>query len=200
MCGRYSFALEDALIKERFGVTVHTAIYKARYNCAPTQTLPVITNVQPGELSFFRWGLVPFWAKKVPVGYSMINARAETLEEKPSYREAFLKRRCLVPADAFYEWKKNGVKVPYRISVEGEAAFAMAGLWEHWNRPQGGILYSFTIITTPPNAVVAPIHDRMPAILAREDEHRWLTEEDPEVLKGMLRPYTEGKMCGEVVK
>jgi putative SOS response-associated peptidase YedK len=194
MCGRYSFALEDELIKERFGVTVRTAIYKARYNCAPTQELPVITNLYPHELSYFRWGLIPYWAKEVPTGYSMINAKAETVDEKPSYKAAFRKRRCLVPADGFYEWKKNGTKIPYKIVVQDEPAFAMAGIWDTWNNPNGEKIHSFSIITTDPNDVVAPIHDRMPAILRKEDEQRWLSEENPDVLLSMLKPYPDGKM------
>ena len=194
MCGRYSFALEDELIKERFGVTVKTAIYKARYNCAPTQELPVITNVYPHELSYFRWGLIPYWAKEIPTGYSMINAKAETVDEKPSYKQSFRKRRCLVPADGFYEWKKNGTSIPFRIVMKNEPAFAMAGIWDTWDDPDGKAIHSFSIITTDPNDVVAPIHNRMPAILRREDEARWLTEEDPDVLKAMLKPFPGDEM------
>lgn len=189
MCGRYSFAVEDELIKERFGVSVRSAIYKARYNCAPSQELAIISNEDPGELQFFRWGLIPFWAKDPKIGYKMINAKAETLAEKPSFRNAFRKRRCLVPADGFYEWKKNGDKIPYRIVLDRGDPFSMAGIWERWNSSDGEIVHSFSIITTEPNELMAPIHNRMPVILMPDAEKRWLEEADETILQGLLRPY-----------
>ncbi|NQV03187.1 MAG: SOS response-associated peptidase, partial [Bacteroidia bacterium] len=150
MCGRYSFAIEDELIKERFGVSVRSAIYKARYNCAPSQELAIISNHDPKELQFFRWGLVPFWAKDPLIGNKLINAKAETITEKPSFRNAFRHRRCLVPADGFYEWEKNGTKTPYRIIMKNDAPFAMGGIWEKWVSSDGEIIHSFSIITTEP--------------------------------------------------
>jgi len=118
MCGRYSFAILDDLIEQRFGIRVRTAIYKARYNCAPTQDLAVITGENPEELRFYRWGLIPYWAKDPDIGNRMINARSETITEKPSFKHAFKSRRCLVPADSFYEWKRDKEKMPYRILMK----------------------------------------------------------------------------------
>jgi putative SOS response-associated peptidase YedK len=174
MCGRYSFILEDEMIKERFGVTVRSAVYKARYNCAPGQKLAVISNESPGELSLYRWGLIPYWAKDPKVGYKMINARAETVLEKPSFKNPFHNRRCLVLSDGFYEWRKETVKTPFRITRKDGAAFAMAGIWDKWTNPQGEIIHSFSILTTGPNELMAKIHDRMPVILDRENETKWI--------------------------
>jgi putative SOS response-associated peptidase YedK len=176
MCGRYSFAIEDELIKERFGVTVRSAIYKARYNCAPAQDLAVISNDAPDTLRFFRWGLIPFWAK-------------ETIREKPSFRNAFKNRRCLVLSDGFYEWKKDKDKTPYRIMMKGAIPFAMAGIWEKWGSPDGEIIHSFSIITTGPNSLMEKIHNRMPVIIRSEDEKKWLGNPGEETLLDLLRPY-----------
>lgn len=194
MCGRYSFAIDDELIKERFGVSVRSAIYKARYNCAPSQELAVISNDHPDEVQFFRWGLIPFWAKDVSIGNKLINAKAETITEKPSFKNAFRKRRCLVPADGFYEWKKNPAKTPYRITLNSGAPFAMAGIWERWNDGEGELIHSFSIITTKPNELMAPIHDRMPAILLPEDEKRWLYDSSETILLELLKPYPPDQM------
>jgi len=194
MCGRYSFAIEDELIKERFGVSVRSAIYKARYNCAPSQNLAVISNQDPGDLNFFRWGLIPFWAKDPLIGNKLINAKAETIAEKPSFKNAFRGRRCLVPADGFYEWKKNAVKIPYRIVLKSGDPFAMAGIWDKWVSSEGEIIHSFSIITTEPNELVAPIHNRMPVILLPENEKMWLDDPGESTLKGLLKPFPAGLM------
>lgn len=194
MCGRYSFAVVDELIEERFGVRVRTAIYKARYNCAPGQDLAVIAGSNPGELSLFHWGLIPSWAKDRSVGYKMINARSETILEKPSYKNAFRSRRCLIPADSFFEWKKDPGKNPYRILMNDERPFAMAGIWDHWTTSDGEIIYSFSILTTSSNELMSSIHDRMPVILAEADEKRWLTPLSDSELLGMLKPYPAEKM------
>jgi len=194
MCGRYSFAVEDALIRERFGVSVRSAIYKARYNCAPSQTLAVITNRDPGNLQMFRWGLIPFWAKDPAIGNRLINARAETLPEKPSFRSAFSRQRCLIPADGFYEWKAGAVKTPYRITLKEGEPFAMAGLWDRWMDPEGKEIHSFTIITTGPNSLMSMIHNRMPVILHREDEQLWLAESPVTLLADLLKSYPASGM------
>ena len=128
MCGRYSFAVEDELIKERFGVSVRSAIYKARYNCAPSQDLAVISNEEPELLSFFKWGLIPFWAKDPSIGNRMINARAETITEKPSFKHSFRSRRCLVLSDGFFEWDRSGKKQPYRFTLRDKTPFSIAGI------------------------------------------------------------------------
>ncbi len=194
MCGRYSFAVEDELIKERFGVTVRSAIYKARYNCAPSQALAVITNDEPETLNFLRWGLIPFWADDPSIGYRMINAKAETILEKPSYKNAFRNRRCLVPADSFFEWKKDKVRIPYRILLKDKSPFAMAGIWDRWKDKEGNVIQSFSIITTEPNELMEKIHTRMPVILPRACEKIWLGDTGPDELASLLKPYPAEEM------
>ena len=194
MCGRYSFAIEDALILERFGLRVRTAIYKARYNCAPTQNLAVIANESPDELQFFRWGLIPWWAKDASIGNKLINARAETLLEKPSFKNAFRNRRCLVPATGFFEWRRNADKTPYHIMLKSGDPFCFAGLWDKWITAEGEIIHSFTIITTSPNELMEQIHDRMPVILPREQEQRWMSPQPDPSLVELLVPFPAGMM------
>ncbi len=148
-----------------------------RYNIAPSQEAPVVRADAAGGrvLAPMRWGLIPSWAKEAKIGYRMINARAETVAEKPAFRSALRHRRCLVPADGFYEWRKLGtVKQPYRITRADGAPFAFAGLWERWRAPDGGLIDSFTIITTAANELLRPIHDRMPVILDPADHGPWL--------------------------
>lgn len=202
MCGRASLTKTEKELEKRFGATFYREDVERynplpNYNVAPTNYLPVITNRDPQHLQCFRWGLVPFWAKDERVGNRMINARAETLENKPAFRKALLERRCLVPLDGFYEWIKapSGTKVPYRITLREGALFCVAGLWETWQSPAGPILHSFTLITVPPNALLARIHDRMPAILLPEDEQSWLKDDlSPDELLRLLEPYPEDRM------
>jgi putative SOS response-associated peptidase YedK len=193
--------MEDALIRERFGVRVTTAIYKARYNCAPSQSLAVITSDRPDTLHFMRWGLIPSWAKERSIGSKMINARAETVAEKPSFRSAFKSRRCLVPATGFFEWKREGKsKIPYLIRMKEQNGFCFAGLWDCWNSPEGGEIESFTIITTTPNTLMSGIHVRMPVILQRESERQWLgTESGIHDLMPLLKPFPSELMEACVV-
>jgi putative SOS response-associated peptidase YedK len=188
MCGRYSFILEDEMIRERFGVTVRSAIYKARYNCAPTQKLAVISNENPGELSLYRWGLIPFWAKDPAIGNKLINAKSETILEKPSFKNSIKSKRCLVLSDGFYEWKKDEGKTPYRITRRDGSAFAMAGIWDKWISQGSEEIYSFSILTTVPNTLMEKIHDRMPVILDREAEKKWIENTSQEELLSMLKP------------
>jgi putative SOS response-associated peptidase YedK len=168
------------------------ALQQARYNIAPSQQVLVRTHDR-AELQLFRWGLIPFWAKDEKIGYSLINARAETLAKKPAFREALAKRRCLVPADGFYEWWKNADsgKTPFYIRMKTEAPFAFAGLWETWRGPAGELIKSCTIITTPANVLLRPIHDRMPAIMPPKHFQRWLDPEQaaPAVAAELLKPY-----------
>jgi putative SOS response-associated peptidase YedK len=189
MCGRFSFVAEDSLILERFGIRVRTAIYKARYNCAPTQNLAVITNENPDTLQFYRWGLIPPWAKDATIGSKLINARGETVTEKPSFRVAFKNRRCLVPATGFFEWKRNPQKTPFNIGLKNGEPFCFAGLWDQWVSGDDEIIQSFTIITTSPNKLMENIHNRMPVILHREDEQRWITSHPDITLVELLKPY-----------
>lgn len=194
MCGRYSFILEDELIWERFGVRVRTAVYKARYNCAPGQELAVISNEDPRNLQFFRWGLIPSWSKDPGVGNKMINVKSETILEKASFREPFKRRRCLVPADGFYEWRKEKEKTPYRFTLKDGSPFAFAGIWNEWKHPDGQSIRTFSILTTGPNELTGQVHDRMPVILRKEDETNWLSVADEKKLLAMLNPYPAGEM------
>lgn len=196
MCGRYTLIAVASEIEKRFDVAV-SPDYRPTYNAAPTQALPVITDADPGKLSMFQWGLVPSWARDRNIGQKLINARAETLSQKPSFREALIRRRCLVPADGFYEWKKmpGGQKQPYRIHLPGGKLFAMAGLWEIWYDENGEEVRTFTIVTVPANSAVAWLHDRMPVILPRESEREWLEESRnaaPDA--GSLIPVDAGKL------
>ena len=188
MCGRYSFILEDELIRDRFGITVRSAIYKARYNCAPTQKLAVISNENPGELSLYRWGLIPFWAKDPAIGNKLINAKSETILEKPSFKNSFKSKRCLVLSDGFYEWKKDTGKIPYRITRRDGSAFSMAGIWDKWINQDSEEIHSFAILTTVPNSLMEKIHDRMPVILDRETEKKWIENISQEELVSLLKP------------
>jgi putative SOS response-associated peptidase YedK len=194
MCGRFSLTTDEAILNERFRLAGGIEPYVARYNCAPTQKLAVITNEEPGRLSFFRWGLIPFWAKDEKIGNKMINARAESIEEKPSYKNAFRQRRCLVLADGFYEWKTKNGKTPYRITMKDYQPFAMAGIWETWKNPEGKMIHSFSIITTSANELMKSIHERMPVILPPEFEETWLKSDDPREIRGLLQPYESEKM------
>jgi putative SOS response-associated peptidase YedK len=173
---------------------------KPRYNIAPTQ--PVVgvrvpESGAPRELAVFTWGLVPFWAKDPKIGSRMINARSETAAEKPSFRAAFKRRRCLVIADGFYEWQKvNGAKQPHFIHLTGRRPFGIAGLWEHWESEEGSVIESCTLLTTEPNELLRPLHNRMPVILKPEDYDLWL---DPGVqsadrLQPLLKAYAAEEM------
>ena len=172
----------------------------ARYNIAPTQTVPVVLDSEPQEMAQLRWGLIPWWAKDMRIGSSLINARRETVASKPAFREAFKKRRCLIPADGFYEWQRIGDgKVPQHIWMLDREPFAFAGLWERWRDPALGpevdLLRTCTIITTDPNELMAEIHDRMPVILPRESYAEWLSPEtSAEALQSLLRPYPADRM------
>lgn len=190
MCGRYLLTSPLESVQELFAVDERPNL-AARYNIAPTQDVPIVRRTRDGagrELAMVRWGLVPSWAKDLQVGNRMINTRAESIRSRPAFREAFLKRRCLVPADGFYEWRKDGRdRQPWLIRLAGGGLFAFAGLWEVWRDPDGRSVHSCTIATGPANERVAPLHDRMPVILAPDDFGRWL-EADPDEAAMLLRP------------
>lgn len=190
MCGRFSFSPLAKIIEDRFDVKVDNN-YKPRYNIAPSQQVAVISNANPGQLSYYRWGLIPFWAKDKKIGNNMINAKAETVIEKPSFKNSFKRKRCLIPVDGFYEWKKidDKLKIPYRIMMQDESLFSLAGLWDTWKDENGELLHSFTILTTTPNELMAEIHSRMPVILQRKHEKLWLEENDTEMLESLLVPF-----------
>lgn len=196
MCGRYTIIAQAEEIEKRFNVAV-PEIYSARYNAAPTQILPVITNESPKGLSFFHWGLIPGWAKDKSISSKLINARAETISEKASFKSALKNRRCLVIADGFYEWKRTTKKskIPYRIILNSNRLFAFAGLWEEYEDENQEIVNTFTIITTNANTAVSKIHDRMPVILNQETEQEWLNASvstDEHI--NLLQPYDANKM------
>jgi putative SOS response-associated peptidase YedK len=196
MCGRYS-VLPKAKGNSKAAKLLAKSLKDAHYNAAPSQHLPVVTNEQPDAIQFFSWGLQPFWAKDAKAVKRAINARAETLVEKPSFRNLLKSKRCLVPADGFFEWQvtEHG-KVPYRILLKEEDIFSFAGLWDEWlDKSTGELLHTYTIITTEANELVKPIHDRMPVILSPEGEELWLDgHESQEDLLSLLKPYDAHQM------
>ena len=200
MCGRFTLTADPADLQEAFEwVNFGNARLSPRYNIAPTQPIAVIANTDEYKLDFFTWGLLPFWAKDPSIGSRMINARAETLAEKPSFKNAYKRRRCLILADGFYEWKKepgSKTKTPYYIRLKSGKAFAFAGLWENWHSPDSSQILSCTIITTQPNELLADIHNRMPVILPPGAYKQWLTpgESDTRDLAGLLKPYPASEM------
>jgi putative SOS response-associated peptidase YedK len=198
MCGRAKLETDVSEIKIAFRIPPErpTPNFAPNWNVAPTQTLPIVrydSEDRQRSLDIMRWGLIPFWAKDAKIGYTTINAMAETVETKPAYREAFKRRRCLVPIDGFYEWQKTGPKdkQPYAFALADRSIMALAGLWETWRSPANETVRSFTIITTTPNELCAPIHNRMPVILAPAAWPVWLGEEpaEPAQLHALLAPY-----------
>ena len=205
MCGRYTLLSDLAALEERFGFDAQELVFQPRFNVAPTQQALTVTNnessdSQPkvkNQARLMRWGLVPSWAKDLSIGNRMINARAETLAEKPSFRRALERRRCLVLADGFYEWQKNGKqRLPLRITLASGEPFGMAGMWESWQSPSGEVIQSCTIVTTSANELLAPIHHRMPVILPRELEAVWLDPDakDVRLLSSLLSSYPAAEM------
>ena len=191
MCGRFSIA-DFKWFEERFQLTIKFPDLKPNYNVAPSQDVPVIRNRGANQCALFKWGLIPFWAKDPSMGYKMINARAETVDEKPSFKHCLQRKRCLIVADGFYEWKKEGTtKRPHRITLKNQELFGFAGLWDTWKSPTGEFVNSCAILTTTPNELMEPIHNRMPVILPREVESVWLDQSivDSQFLKSLLVPY-----------
>lgn len=191
MCGRYVLAVDGRTLREAFR-TVNALPWHPRYNVAPGQEAPAVRLGEGGrELVLLRWGLVPRWAEEPRFGYRTINARAETVDRKPAFREAFRRRRCLIPATGFYEWRRlDGRKQPYHVARRDGGLMAFAGLWERWTGPEGGPLETFTIVVTDAPRPLAEVHGRMPVILDEAARDRWLDPQaDPSALKGLLRPY-----------
>jgi putative SOS response-associated peptidase YedK len=203
MCGRARLSSDVSEIKLVFSIPPErpTPNFAASWNVAPTDNVPVVRyDAGAGErsLDVLRWGLVPFWARDIKVGFSNINARAEGIDTRPAFREAFARRRCLIPFDSFYEWKKLGKeRRPYAVALADRRLMAMAGLWESWRSPEGERVRSFAIVTTVANALLAPVHDRMPVILGPENWPLWLGEApaDPARLKALLAPYPANDMA-----
>jgi putative SOS response-associated peptidase YedK len=198
MCGRYTITRGERELTEHFAVQ-GTLEFQPRFNIAPTQVVPVIVNEAGPVWRQMRWGLVPFWAKDLSIGAGMINARGDTLPEKPAFRRSFQSRRCLVPADGFYEWRINRerVKSPVYFRFKDRGLFCFAGLWDRWQSPGGLEVLSFTIITTKANEMILPVHDRMPVILAPEDYGLWLDPE--ETREERLSPLFRGDPNGTLV-
>ena len=193
MCGRYMLTTPVDALRQLFLFTERPNL-QPRYNIAPTQDVPIMRRTRDGagrELLMARWGLVPYWADDPKIGNRLINARAEGVARTPAFREAYARRRCLIPADGFFEWQKDGKdRQPLLVRRRDRAPLAFAGLWERWPQPGGAVLRSCTIITCPPNALIARVHNRMPVILAPDDFDRWL---DPAAGGGeLLAPCPEG--------
>lgn len=201
MCGRYSLGKSKAVLEERFKAEMLEP-FQPRYNIAPTQLVPVITSDSPMGFSHFYWGITPEFARNKPVAQRFINARAETIQETASFKNSFRRKRCLVPADGFFEWKKMGkkTKIPYRFTLLDDSLFAFAGIWDEYENTEGMVQHTFLILTTAPNGIVNEIHDRMPVILDREAESIWLNPGTPEErLVSLLKPSSEENMLSYTV-
>jgi len=198
MCGRFTLTLDPGEIQELLDLGPFVHIVQPRYNIAPSQPIPIVKDPDTRSIELYQWGLVPFWADDPKIGYRMINARAETAHEKPSFRAAFKYRRCLIPADGFFEWhavEKGAPKTPYLFKLKDDQPFTFAGLYEHWQSPEGGELHTCTILTCPPNELVASYHNRMPVILGEDARWLWLNAEaDHNTLRDLLSPFPSEKM------
>jgi putative SOS response-associated peptidase YedK len=202
MCGRFTLTVDPADLRDAFPGLTFPENMTPRYNVAPSQPVAVAANNGKNAVEFFKWGLVPSWAKDASIGNKMINARAETLAERPSFRAAYKRRRCLILADGFYEWQSTPgakSKTPMLIKLKSGEPFAFAGLWEVWHPDQEDAILSCTIITTTPNALMEKIHNRMPVILKPEAYPLWLdtAEQTPDALRGLdklLKPYPASQM------
>jgi len=192
MCARYSISKPIDILEKRFGITAINNVYQPRYNASPAQLLPVITTDTPNELLYYQWGLIPSWSKDESIGSRLFNARAETIDEKPSFRGPFKRKRCLIPADGFYEWDKD--HNPYRFTLKNDDIFAFAGISDTWENGDK-VVDTFSIITTGANKTVGRVHERMPVILHPEDESFWV---DPssnlEAIKSLLKPFDDKLM------
>ena len=201
MCGRYSLICIDDL-GNRFRIFDPIMGLRSRFNVAPASEMPVVVRSDRNHLAIMRWGLIPSWTKDIRATKPLINARAETLGEKPAFRSLLNARRCLVPASGFFEWKKDGNrKCPVYFRLTDDPLFSFAGLFDQWHNPEGVTVSTYTIITCDANSLVAPSHDRMPVILSRATEERWLSPDPvtPEEQKQILVPYPAGLMEAVVV-
>jgi putative SOS response-associated peptidase YedK len=202
MCGRFTLAVPGEQVAKQFQLSEVPEL-AARYNIAPTQQVAAVRAGEAGrELVLLRWGLVPSWAKDPSGGSKMINARSETVAERPAFRSALRQRRCLIPADGFYEWqRREDGKQPFHIKLADGAPFGLAGLWEHWKTPEGAWLHTCTILTTAANELMRPLHDRMPVIIPPEQYGRWLDPglNEPGPLQELLHPYPAELMVAHPV-
>lgn len=199
MCGRFTLTINPADLQDAFSNYHFPVRFAPRFNIAPSQPILAIPNDNKLAADFFVWGLIPMWAKDPTIGSRLINARGETLAEKPSFRGSYRHKRCLILADGFYEWKSVGdkkTKTPYYIHMQDRQPFAMAGLWDTWESPDGSSLKTCTIITTTPNELMETIHDRMPVILHPRDYAKWLdaAPQTPENLQPLIKPFNADAM------
>lgn len=200
MCGRFTLTATFEQLIDRFNIESYLLDedYNPNFNVAPSQSvIAVLNNGSINKMGYLKWGLIPPWAKDPKIGYKMINARAETLAEKPSFRKAYRNKRCLIVADSFYEWKRHNQnqKTPMRIKLKSDHLFAMAGLWEKWTSPDNQSIFSCTVVTTAANELVHDIHNRMPVILKPEDERVWLNpNSSPQELNPLLKPLNKELM------
>ena len=201
MCGRFTITVTmeevESICEAQFEKQKdELTLFPPNYNAAPGQKLPVITNEDAGKIVNYKWGLIPFWAKDPATGYKLINARSETIRDKPSFKNAFKKRRCRVLADGYYEWDKKGKeKKPYRITMKNGELFSFAGIWETWTDREKNEVRTFSIITTEANELTKKLHDRMPCILDPKQENDWLNTELPdEIAFELLKQYPSSKM------
>ena len=204
MCGRFTLTVDPADLREAFDGYTFPAKFAPRFNIAPSQPILAIPNDGKNKADFFIWGLIPTWAKDPSIGNKLINARAETLVEKPSFRGAFKYKRCLILADGFFEWKSQPgtkTKIPHFIFLKSRQPFAFAGLWDEWHSPDGGSVRSATIITTAPNELMATLHSRMPVILHPKDYAQWLdpAPRTPDSLLPLLKPFPTDEMSAHPV-
>jgi putative SOS response-associated peptidase YedK len=198
MCGRFTIMVDAEDLQEQMQLGSMPVDWRPRYNVAPTQPVAVVSDAGTRQVEWMRWGLVPSWAKDMEIGSRLINARSETVMEKPSFRSAFAHRRCFLLADGFYEWQhlegKKGAATPFHFHLKDRKPFGLAGLWETWRSPEGNTLRTCTILTTQANNLVAPVHDRMPVILSGADLWRWILPASPAEHLAMLRPFSEEGM------
>ncbi len=201
MCGRSSLTVNEKQLELKFGKDFYSEDLERynplpNYNVAPSHNMPVI-KAASDHFDCMRWGLIPFWAKDMKIGYRMINARKETILEKNAYKKAAVNQRCVVPFDSFYEWKKNegGTKTPFRIGLPNFELFLIAGLWEKWKSPTGEVIQSFTLITQKPIDKISHIHDRMPALIIPGEEQAWLDLRiSPQEALDSIRPLEKGEI------
>jgi len=205
MCGRFTLTSGPAALQRALHLDTPPEELLPRFNIAPTQNVAIVTSLENPRVEYVRWGLIPSWAKEASIGSRMINARAETVRAKPAFRSAFLKRRCLILADGFYEWERaargrGGARAPFYIQLQGGDPFAFAGLWETWRAPQGEEVRTCTIVTCAANEIIGRFHDRMPVILEGEAAKRWLDPSTPaDDLSALLVPFPAQRMRVRVV-
>ncbi|PKO12177.1 MAG: hypothetical protein CVU39_25570 [Chloroflexi bacterium HGW-Chloroflexi-10] len=198
MCGRFTLSYKAIELQLSLGLTDVPADLQPRYNIAPSQPIAAVTDGKTKKLEYLKWGLVPSWAKDIGIGNKLINARSETIKEKPSFRNAFQRRRCLILADGFYEWKRFSQKglpsQPYYFHIKDNRPFAFAGIWEIWQAPDGSELWSTAIITCAANSLVGSIHERMPVILDSSTMWQWLDNLEVHQLTQLMKPYSAENM------